>query len=304
MFPAVFAYPVSKQEMQLSSFFDTQERANSKAACTSAPLSSSHHYAFGAAPPAGSSGGGGGGGGAVHAGSCLSAATPGLDIEGDHGYAQAGAGSASAHLLRQPMLYATRRVVKLTVAPAVSALVLGSSAVLITVLCVLVPGSTAPVIETLWGSFTCLWLLATIMQFVTHSVFLCTTLGHAMCAVHFAVVAFSAIVVPRALFSHWMWLAPCLCVVVVVYQAYMFGVVFAQYVERPWVYASLAGTLALLPVTQLAQIPLIDDDTRITCLLWSALSVYTIYAFAFVNSLGSAPVDVTIGTNPTRPQHE
>ena len=293
MFPEVFAYPVSRQEMQLSSFFDTSERASAKVQPKCAP--SSHQYAFGAAPKVAQSGG-------VHGSGGSASAVSAVDIENDSSCAAAAA--ANAGTSRQPMLPSPRRVVKLTVTPDVSAGVTCVCIALNTVLCMLVSEGVTPVLATLWGSFLSLWLLVTVLQLVTHSVYLCTTLGLVLSSLHLAVVASSVVLIPRSLFAHWLWLAPCLCIVAVAYQSYMFCLVFAQHLHKPWLYASIAGALALLPMTQLAQIVVVDDDTRLSCCLWSAVSVSIIYGLAFANNRGAVTVDVTIGANPTRPQKE
>jgi len=299
MFPEVFAYPVSRQEMQLSSFFDsTGGRASAKAAApkSGAPAPQQHpQYAFGGAAPSAAAAAALGSGGAATA---VSSPSP-ADIE------DAAACSSSSSLARQAaMLHTARRVVKATVTPGLAACAVCLCAGLNIVLCEVVSEGVAPVMATLWGGFARLWLLVTALQLVTHSVYLCTTLGHVLGALHLATVASAAVLVPCALFARWLWLAPSLCVAVVAYQAYLFCLVYAQHIHQPWMYASIAGALALLPMTQLAQIIAVDDDTRLSCCLWSALSACMIYGFALVNCRGSSPVDVTIGTNPTRPQQE
>jgi hypothetical protein len=296
MFPEVFAYPASKQEMQLSSFFDTTGRGSAKAAPKCGAPPPQQQYAFGAAPVAAALGSGGGGAGAM-----TPAVSSCCDIENDRSHADA---AAAAALQRQAMLHAVRRVVKITVTPAISAGALCVCVSLNTLVCVVVPEGVAPVMATLWGTFSHLWLLVTMLQLMTHSVYLYTTPGHVLGALHLATVVSTAVLLPSSLFARWLWLAPSLCVVVVAYQAYVFCLVYAQYIHQPWMYASIAGALTLLPMTQLAQIITVDDDTRLSCCLWSALSLCMIYAFALVNCRGSSPVDVTIGTNPTRPQHE
>ena len=300
MFPEVFAYPVTRQEMQLSSFFDSTGRENAKAPLKSgagaanAKTPPQQQYAFGAAPAAAAVGCGGGGLPATVSSSSA-------DIENDRSHADAAASS----LPRPPtMLHAARRVVKLTVTPTAAAGTVCACVSLNVLVCVVVPEGVAPVMATLWGSFVRLWLLVSILQLVTHSVFICTTLGQVLGSLHLAAVASTAVLVPCPLFARWVWLAPSLCVVVVAYQAYLFSLVYAQHIHQPWMFASIAGALALLPMTQLAQIIAVDDNTRLSCCLWSALSTCMIYAFALVNCRGSSPVDVTIGTNPTRLQHE
>jgi len=286
--------------MQLSSFFDATGRANAKAPLKSgAPAPpQQQQYVFGAPAPAAAAAGSGGGGGAT---ATVSSSSSSTDIENDRGHADAAASS----LPRQAtMLHAARRVVKLTVTPRIAACTVCACVSLNVLVCVVVPEGVAPVMATLWGAFARLWLLVTMLQLVTHSVFLCTTLGHVLGSLHLGAVASTAVLVPCPLFARWLWLAPSLCVVVVAYQAYLFSLVYAQHIHQPWMFASIAGALALLPMTQLAQIIAVDDDTRLSCGLWSALSTCMIYAFALVNCRGSSPVDVTIGTNPTRPQHE
>jgi hypothetical protein len=288
--------------MQLSSFFDTTGRANAKAAALksgAAPQQQQQHqqplYAFGAAPAAAAVGSGSGG---APAAAVSSSST---DIENDRGHPD----TAVSALPRQAtMLHTARRVVKLTVTPPVAAGTVCACVSLNLLVCAVVSEGVAPVMATLWGGFARLWLLVTMLQLVTHSVFLCTTLGQVLGSLHLAAVASTAVLVPCPLFAQWLWLAPSLCVVVVAYQAYLFCLVYAQSIHQPWMYASIAGALALLPMTQLAQIIAVDDDTRLSCCLWSAISTCIIYGFALANCRGSSPVDVTIGTNPTRPQHE
>jgi len=308
VFPEVFAYPVSRQEMQLSSFFEATGRVNAKAPLKNgAPAppppppqqkqkqqqqKQQQQYVFGGPAPAAAAAGSGGGG----AKATVSSSSSSADIENDRSHADAAASSS--------MLHAARRVVKLTVTPPVAACTVCACVSLNVLVCVVVPEGVAPVMATLWGAFARLWLLVTMLQLVTHSVFLCTSLGQVLGSLHLGAVASTAVLVPCPLFARWLWLAPSLCVVVVAYQAYLFSLVYAQHIHQPWMFASIAGALALLPMTQLAQIIAVDDNTRLSCCLWSALSTCMIYAFALVNCRGSSPVDVTIGTNPTRLQHE
>jgi hypothetical protein len=50
---------------------------------------------------------------------------------------------------------------------------------------------------------------------------------------------------------------------------------------------------------QLINIGVADDTALSAATLWSAISIYTLYAFALANSRKAVLVDVIVGTSPT-----
>ena len=191
-----------------------------------------------------------------------------------------------------------RRVVKFAISPDVMAFLIGVCIAINTVLCLLIPYNITPTMETLWGSFLHMWLLISIGQMISHSVYLCTPVSIFGSGVHMTVLITSAVLVPRSLFSKWLWLVPSLCTVFVSYQFYLVCVVYTH-VHARWMYALGGVLLVLLPMTQLTQIDINSEDTMVTSCMWSCISIFTLYMFAIANSRGAVLVDVTIGASPT-----
>jgi hypothetical protein len=55
----------------------------------------------------------------------------------------------------------------------------------------------------------------------------------------------------------------------------------------------------LVSMIQLVQIDYSNEDMTVARCMWSAISIYTLYGFAFANSKGAVLVDVTVGASPT-----
>jgi hypothetical protein len=303
MFPDVFVYPVSRQEMQMSSFYDQAiPPVQTKLLQLKSTQKSSDHCAV----QIGHSGGGVSVQAASSPSSSVFSGTPNhshrhpVNTHVDKIPHSGGNGNGSATVPRHaPVLPPLRRVVKFTIHPHLVTIGVALCAVLNTALCFIVPVAITPPLGTQWGSFLYLWLLITAVQLVTHSVYLCTPAARFASFAHLTVVALSAVLLPRSLFALYMWIAPCLCAVVLSYQSYLFFIVYTN-LQNSWVYVSAGAVFVLGPMTQLVQL---DPDnsmvTPYTATLWSAISIYTLYAFALACSRKSVLVDVIVGTSPT-----
>lgn len=190
-----------------------------------------------------------------------------------------------------------RRVVKVSVEPFVAALTVGVCTAFNTILCVVVPQNVAPLLGTQWGSFMYMWSLISVMQLITHSIYLCTPLVLFGSLLHMFVVTMSAILIPSTLFSMWLWLAPGICVVLLAQQINYFLLVYTN-LHNQWLYVTAVAALVLLPMAQLVQIDTVNDETLSTAVACSAVSIYTLYGFAIANSRGSVLLDVTVGASP------
>jgi hypothetical protein len=197
-----------------------------------------------------------------------------------------------------PLLPPLRRVVKFAIQPHVVTIGVAVCAALNTVLSVVTPSTVTPPLGTTWGCFLYLWLLITLVQFVTHSVYLCTSTARFVSVLHMAVVALSTVLLPRSMFARSLWIAPCLCTVLVSYQCYIFCLVYTN-LHNAWVYVVAGVLFVLTPMTQLISIGVADDTALSVATLWSAISIYTLYAFALANSRKAVLVDVIVGTSPT-----
>jgi hypothetical protein len=286
LFPDVFAYPVSRQAMVLSSFYD--QNINRTPTNIAHQHIHSHPHPFGhASSPVTSNH-------TVMPQSTQCGASS-LSSSTNNGFNGTPPNTSCNTPITLPPL---RRVVKITIAPHIVALAIGCCAALNTVLCLVVPQSITPLMGTQWGVFLYLWLLITMMQLVTHSVYLCTPSAVYGSLLHLFLVTTSAILLPRSLFSRWLWLAPCLCTIIITHQIHLFFLVYTQ-LPNQWLYAGSGAVLVLLAMTQLLQADTVTDDTLPTCVVWSAVAMYTLYGFALANSRAAVLVDVTVGASPT-----
>jgi hypothetical protein len=207
--------------------------------------------------------------------------------------------STTTQLQRQsPTVPPLRRVVKFSIQPHVATIGVALCALMNTILCIVFPSTITPLLGTQWGSFLYLWLLITIMQLVTHSVYLCTPTARFASVLHLSTVALSAVLLPRSMFARYLWIAPCLCIVLVSYQVYIFCLVYTP-LHNAWMYAFVGSLLVLFPMTQLPRIDTHDTVLYGTASVWSAISIFTLYAFALANSRKAVLVDVIVGTSPT-----
>ena len=209
------------------------------------------------------------------------------------------ANSPTEDMPKQPLQpLSLRRVVKFSIQPHVVTLGVALCCILNTVLSVATPSTITPPLGTQWGCFLYLWLLITVVQLVTHSVYLCTSTARATSLLHLTVVALSAGLLPRSMFARSVWIAPCLCTVLVSYQSYIFCILYTT-LHNAWMYVFVGVIFVLMPMTQLVNIGVVDNTALGAATLWSAISIYTLYAFALANSRKTVLVDIIIGTSPT-----
>lgn len=281
IFPDVFSYPQSRQEIQLSSLYEkprTQPKSSLKQV--------QYPHAFG------------------HTNPTISLKSHAQDATNTSITPVVGPSTAAGTTGTIPVnntsvvLPPMRRLIKFPVSSTYTSFMVVTFSIINTLLCVVIPITTTPLMGTLWGSFLHIWVLVTIMQTISHSVYMCTPTAMICTMVHLCVVVISAIVVPISLFAEWLWLAPCLCTVIVVHQVQLICLVYSH-VPKQWMYAVSASVLVFLPMIQLIQINAEREDTMFTSFVWSIISIYTLYGFAIANNKGAVLVDVTIGASPT-----
>ena len=277
IFTDVFSCPASRQEIQLSSFYGDQAKTQSKANMKPAQ----YPHAFGHTQPA-----------PQLKASTLETATGIIQGGGTTG---SNTSQSSNTIVVLPPL---RRVVKCSISSGPSTLLIVAFATTNTILCAIIPVSTTPLMGTLWGSFLSIWSLITILQLVLHSVYLCNPVAMVGSFVHLCVVVVSAIAIPRSLFSEWLWVAPCLCTIMVAHQSQLICLVYSH-IHNQWIYAVAATLCVMIPMVQLIQIDSTQDDMVFASFVWSIISVYTLYGFAIANAKGAVLVDITVGASPT-----
>ena len=319
IFPDVFSYPDSKQEIQLSSIYDksgqhgkTQGKypnTDSNSHSQSQTNSQQYTHAFGHATTQ------------VHMkcpsqmkssvvdmtnsdNSSVTGTTPrdgntknGNTRDGNTRDINAREGNMNTNnnvVILPPL----RRVVKYAISSTNSVFIIATLAVLNLVLCFLIPETTSPILATMWGSFLHIWLLITILQMISHSVYFCTPITMISSFVHFSIVVISAISIPTSLFAEYFWMASCLCVVIVAHQSVLISLVYTHQ-KRQWIYALVGGVAVFVPMIQLVQIDSSNEEMVVASCIWSAMSIFFLYGFAFANSKRAVLVDVTVGASPT-----
>ena len=191
-----------------------------------------------------------------------------------------------------------KRVVKCAISSTHSTFIISTLAVVHTLICLVTPVDTSPLMATIWGSFLHIWLIVTILQMISHSVYLCTPITMIGSFVHLSIVMVSAISIPALLFAEHLWLAPCLCIVIVTHQSLLLCLVYTQE-KKIWIYALVGCVAVIIPMIQLVQIDSSNEDMVVASFMWSAMSIFILYVFAFANSKGAVLVDVTVGASPT-----
>jgi hypothetical protein len=291
-FPDVFVYPVSRQEMQMSSFYDQ----------TLTPATPRLHLKSVQKNPEQC---------AVQiSGRDTTKSSLGSIYPSNHQIQRHTANSPAEStqsvesilpVETKPLatIPPTRRVVKFSVSPRTVVLGISISLILNTALCLTIPSTITPPLGTQWGSFLYFWLAISTVQLVTHSIYLCTPFARSVSLLNFVIVAFGALLLPRSSFVRCLWIAPCLCTEFLAHQIYLFSLVYLH-LDNWWIYVGVGGILVLVPMTQLLQI---DSNDGIvmqgSATAWSAISIYSLYAFAIANSRKAAIVDIIIGTSPT-----
>ena len=335
MFPEVFAYPVARQEMQMSSFFDvpqppirphmqlkpsqrSPEHAdmqlthngtlhNSETVFDSAnfgnihpgkikPGSVSHGKSTsGKTAPGNTNHGTPDNGNVAFGNTCHVQRQTGSHIASDT------IGTTNTHdmISRPPIILPPlRRVVKFTIEPHLVTIGISLCAFINTIVCIIIPSTITTPFGTQWGCFLYLWLLISIVQLVTHSVYLYTYTSRFVSLTHLTVVSLCAVLLPRSIFARCLWIAPCLCFVLVLYQGFIFCLLHTN-THGLWVYV-LVGTLFVMgPMSLLIQTDSVDSNLLNTSTAWSAISIYALYAFAGTNSYKTMLVDVILGASPT-----
>ena len=196
------------------------------------------------------------------------------------------------------ILLPMRRVVKFPISSTHTTIMVICFASINAGLFMLTPETITPALGTLWGRFMQFWLLMTLAQMVSHSVYLCTPIATCGSIAHFCIVLASAIIIPQQVFAQYLWVAPCLCFTITAYQSQLLCLVYSN-IKNQWVYALVGSSFVLIPMTQLCLIDPTDKDMVFTSSIWSTISICALYGFAFANSKASVLVDVTVGASPT-----
>jgi len=284
IFPDVFSYPESRHEIQLSSFYEqprTQAKPNAK--------STQFTHLFGNPQPT------------PHLKSIIVDATNTGGTQSNGSSAAIGPSNGSSNINagnNHVILPPSRRVVKCLISYTSTTLLVVTFMIINAVSCMAVPESTSPILGTLWGGFLNFWALVTIVQMISHSVYLCTQTEIFCSLAHLFVVLSSTALIPTALFAKFLWLAPCLCIVIAAHQSQLLCLVYSH-VRNQWIYALGGSTVVIISMIQLVQIDPTKEDMKLASFVWSLISIYTLYGFAIANSNGAVLVDVTIGASPT-----
>ena len=284
IFPDVFSYPESRHEIQLSSFYEqprTQVKPNGKTA--------QYINSFGNSQPT------------PQSKSIILDSTINGGTQSNGSSTAIGSSNGSGNIntgQNNVILPPSRRVVKCAIPYTSTTLLVVTFMIINTVLCMTVPVSTAPILGTLWGSFLNIWAIVTILQIISHSIYLCTPTEIFCSLAHLFVVLTSTVLIPTVLFAQWLWLAPCLSIVIVAHQSQLFCLVYSS-VRNQWIYALAGSTVVLISMIQLVQIDPTKEDMQLASFVWSLVSIYTLYGFAIANNKGAVLVDVTIGASPT-----
>ena len=305
MFPDVFAYPDTKHEMNLSSIYEKPERGKTQGkypnSNSNTQSQTNYPQVFGEKteklhlnyPPQMKS-------------SCVEESNSGnLPVTGvnlrewreetrDKEARECSLNTNNNGVILPPL----RRVVKYAISSTQSTSIIATLAFVHTLTCLVVPLETSTLMATVWGSFLRIWLLITILQLISHSVYLCTSFTMIFSFVHFSFVVLTAISIPASLFDEHLWLAFFLCVVIVAYQSLLLCLVYTPE-KKPWIYAIVGCFAVIIPLIQLVQIDSSNESMIVASFMWSAMSMFILYGFAFANSKRAVLVDVTVGASPT-----
>jgi hypothetical protein len=208
-------------------------------------------------------------------------------------------GSVPVHTTRQPVLIPLRRIAKCTITPTISAISVAVCLVMNTIVSAAVPETISPSLVTQWGFFFYIWSFLTLIQLITQSVYMCSAFTVGLSMLHLMSVIVVAIlpIHTLSLFSFSMTLFV-MCTIITMYQGVVFSLVYSHVAYRLG-YVVVASIFIILPIIQLAQIDYIDKNTTSYSSMCSAISIFSMYAFAFVNGIGALTVDVSVATNPT-----
>ena len=198
---------------------------------------------------------------------------------------------------KQPVLPPLRRIVKVAITPTVVTGVVICCALLNTLICIIVSDNGVSLLGTQWEIFVCLWGVVAMLQLVSHSVYLCTSFATSISLIHFAIVSATVILPARYISTYYIWLAPCLCVLIFTHQSLLYYLVYSH-TKHKLMYVAAGAVLVFTPMTQLIQIGHVSDETATSCCTLSAISIYTLYVFAAINSYGSFVVDATVAPCP------
>jgi len=278
IFPDVFSYPESRHEIQLSSFYE-KPRAQVKPSEKTAQ----YIHSFGNPQPT------------PQSKSIIvdTMQTGGAQSNGPSTSIGSSNGSGNNIVVLPP----SRKVVKCIIQSTSTTLLVIIFMITNTVLTMTVPVSTAPVLGTLWGSFLDIWVLITILQMISHSVYLCTQTEIFCSLAHLFIVLTSSVLIPKELFAQCLWLPPCICIIIVAHQSQLFFLVYSH-LRYHWIYVIAGSTVLLVSMIQLVQIDPTKEDMQLASFVWSLVCIYVLYGFAIANNKGAVTVDVTIGASP------
>jgi len=199
---------------------------------------------------------------------------------------------------KQPVLPPLRRIVKGTITPTIVVGTVVCCAILNTLICIIVSDNTMSLLGTQWEIFIRLWGVVTMIQIVSHSVYMCTPSATSISLIHFAIVSATSILPTRYVSTYCLWLAPGLCVTIFAYQSLLYCLVYSN-TKHKFMYIAAGAVLVFTPMTQLIQLDHVSEETATSCCTLSAVAMYTLYAFAAINSYGAFVVDVTVAPCPT-----
>jgi hypothetical protein len=207
----------------------------------------------------------------------------------------------SLYTTRPPLLPPMRKIVKFSIAPF--------TATLLVVICMLLnivtgyfvwfaaPESVTPDIITHWMAFLHIWPLVTIIQLVSHSVYICTPVTSWLSVLHLVVISTTAAIPIHLLPLIWfLRILLFISITIAAYQSTIFCLVHS-YLRHKWVYVTFTGIFVVFPVLQLGDYT--ETDTVNSSSWWSTISICSIYTIALINARGGLVVDVSVAPSPT-----
>jgi hypothetical protein len=288
MFPDVFAGSTSKHELQLFSFYEKNDRGRNTIKLQPKQKSTYIHAPVTHLPASP----------VFESMTTLAVHDTAQPVGHNNIYDNTTEGTTNSVQARPPILPALRRITKFTVSPGMTSMLVVLCAVVNMMALCFMPQISF--IETLWAVFLQLWFVISLVQIVSHSVYVCSSLTLFLCSLHMSIISVVAILFPPSQIPLHMWVVHCVCSVLVAYQAHLFCLVYTH-IHKSWVYASFGVLCVLISMTQtIAGDTVHAEGVNFSC-LWSVLCIYTLYIFAFFNSRGSTPVDVAICMSPSSP---
>ena len=199
---------------------------------------------------------------------------------------------------KQPAIPALRKIMKSAIIPTYVSGVFMCFAGLNTVIALVSYEDSMSLLRSEWEIFIRLWVFVTTIQLVAHSVYICTSLQTCIALLHFVVVFFVGVLPVQYVSVSLLWLIPIYRTITFAYQSALFYMIY-PHVKRKWVYILAGVFFALSPMTTLLRTDVIDNESAGALFVYSTVSKYTLYIFAFINSYNANIVDVTIAPSPT-----